>query len=383
MKKVSNKKLNKVSNKKLKKVSNKKLKKFSNTKTNQSKQNYFHKGGNIETITFIRDDNKSEINKDTFKEQNGYTNLSTLLPEKKINCMINWKNRQEMVNTYKFEININKSIPKGLIFLPPIINSSTNIYIKIQDDKHILDKTKRNDVAQPACLWLVSNTGEYLNSEDIYLGYIRADNRQCFDTEVEDKRIPQGEIMMNILIQLSKFLNFKKIKLLDQSNKYCEPLQSDRNFRNTTLLKTGDTYYGKFGFRPVLVEHKALYNFISQLLKTPVCNLFTSDSITKLISYYETPNKDKYYENKILYLKTLLDYIKTENTIQFNEINNKLITSDCMWEKIIYDLIEDSPSLFNTDYTNILQHDLLSKIYPGNKGFGLKTANFEKMELNL
>ena len=376
MRKVSNKKskLKKVSNKKskLKKVSNKKskLKKVSNKK---SKRNYFHKGGSIINIEFEYEETKIKITK---FETPAYNNLTELL-NKKINCIVKWKNRDDTENKYTFEIDINKNNPIGEN-LPHKIKSDTNIFIKIENPQHVIDKTKNSNTTTPSCLWLVSN--EELK-DDIYLGYIRTENRKCFNTDAKNKKIPQGEIMMNILIELSKLLNFKKIKLFDQSSKYCEPLKLPRNFRNTNLLKTGDTYYGKFGFRPEKLEDKLVYNPLSKLLKMRVVDLFKTDTIRELKNFYSKNLSAEYHSEKVDYLNNLLNILESNKLDKFNDVNKKLIDSDCMWEKVIYDLIEDEPSLFLNMSESI--QPLLNEIYPDKKYNGLKTGKFEKMELVL
>jgi len=347
-------------------------------------------GGEINNIKFYIDD--VEIN--NIVVDTGYKNLNDLKtklltePQKKFKCIVEWKHDNGNSSKYKFEINVNSSLP-GDEILPAKYSSASNIYISINR----ISKQDRN-TDKPLCLWLISNNE---NPNIINLAYIRSENKTCFVLEsgFESLKIPQGNIIMKLLINLSRLLNYKTIELLDQSNKTCNygpGNDQSRNLRNFYLLKTGDTYYGSIGFRPNNPENKVFYDNTSKLLKTPIGDLFNIEGINKIKAHYDGINisdfddsKKSFHEFKKQYIDELLKNLNNpEIKIKFNDFNNKYINQDCKWEKVIYDIIEDKPYLFSEEYINDKSKELVKSVYPtGQYSSGLITSRFEKMALNL
>lgn len=81
-------------------------------------------------------------------------------------------------------------------------------------------------------------------------------NEDCFKGERISKR---GTIMLEFLISYLKKkkekLGINRIVLTDNSLKYCPECDKKLNLSEVYILSTGDTWYGKFGFRPYNEEH--------------------------------------------------------------------------------------------------------------------------------
>jgi hypothetical protein len=245
-----------------------------------------------------------------------------------------------------------------------------------------------NGLKNDYCVWL-SASKDY--PDEIYLGYIRSQGYICYNPV---SKIPQGDLLMNVIIDFSRYVGFKKIKLLDQSNKNCEyePINfnQDRSLRSISILRTGDTYYGKYGFKPIDPTHLDTYNRISTILKRQIkefkfnenMNLIKikeekidEDKIKEEIIKKENIKDKKILEDKIKeeiikislrkeYIDALLDPNKQDKL--FIDINNDFYKSNCYYEKIIRDLIEDD----EINFINELQNSL-------------SLSHFENMELIL
>lgn len=178
---------------------------------------------------------------------------------------------------------------------------------------------------------------------------------------------------MKTIINFSKHTGFKKIKLLDQSNKQCIYNEGSFNFnqprslRALSLLRFGETYYGKYGFRPYNQEHLKKYNDITTMLKQKVKEFKFFENI-KLKELRDTLQSLDRFQGDDLIKNTLKkNYVDAlflpENQEKiFIQINDNFIKSNCYYESIIRDLIEDGI------------------LFPGITSLHL--GNFERMELN-
>jgi hypothetical protein len=408
MKRKSNKinnrlKLNKLNYKKTKTVkSTKYTNKTNKIETIKRLSKYkLNGGGDIVSIQFKNVDDRDLVISD---ESLGYDNLNSILYNN-IKCTVQWKDK-DIVQNINFAIDISKElghserIPKKPVYgLNP--DDNTNLFVKISNIKD----GKKNDIGE-LCLWLIASKNltipvePALSENDkkglIYLGYIRSEGKNCFTPFI---KVPQGLIIMKILIQFSKLLKFTKIILLDQANKNCvvnegenNLFNQDRNLRNRYLLQTGNTYYGTFGFRPIKEDDSRIYNLINKLLSTPIIDLFNKETIIK---YMPTESNNDNVDLSRLINEYSTKYVTSLNTSIANpelqnqpyfKFNDAFIKSDCLYEKIIYDLLFSDNSLFNFVNENI--KPLMSELYTQKEledlsSSSLKTSKFENMMLIL
>lgn len=78
-----------------------------------------------------------------------------------------------------------------------------------------------------------------------------------------------GTVLMKLAIQVLKKLNIKKCELIDNSTIKCKLKNNTIKFLNykmITLLKYGQTYYMKFGFKPIKGENIDLSNQIKSVI---------------------------------------------------------------------------------------------------------------------
>lgn len=163
------------------------------------------------------------------------------------------------------------------------------------------------------------------------------------------QEIPQGHLLMNLILNFSKYVGFKKIKLMDLSNKECNfadiGFKYSRSLRSISLLRFGDTYYGKYGFRPSDETHYKEYEETSKILKRQIKDIINSNE--KLHELRRTlENLDKFTEKDLIknslkkkYVEAL--FLPDNREKKFIELNNIFIMSNCYYESIIRDLVED------------------------------------------
>ncbi len=230
-----------------------------------------------------------------------------------------------------------------------------------------------------SCLWLFTGPK---NKDDLYLGYINKYEGCYYNTTNPDQyyEMQVGTLLMNFLIELGKLFGFKTLTLMDQSNITCkyESFNQERSFRKAYILTEGNSWYGKFGFKPYFerdIDKKTEY---IDLIK----RIFSVDKIYEIFpadkDFYETIKKsliDRYsgsdrrpidYATFITtYIDGLSNYVINRQEITFGAFNKNYIKMNCMYEVVINDAIEDA---------NLLER----------KGiFEIKGSYYEKMKMNL
>jgi hypothetical protein len=301
-----------------------------------------------------------------------------------LSCEIDWK-IGEKITKLNFHLIITKELLNEL--LPKSfseLSSRDNIYIYI---KNINANNTNNNRPQSSCLWLISNPTyniTYLGKNEtniIYLGYIRSEGKNCFRVLAgEDKKVPQGLLLMNIMIEISKLLKFNGISLLDYAAKSCLITKANntseeqkRGLKNVYLLTTGNTYYGNFGFKPIVKEYSDQYDQINNLFNKNISELFKDVDLQAILNAInekiKATGKDKYFNLMKIYLERLMAEIKQNPLELFYTFNSRIIKSNCANEKIIIDIIED--------------HDFIKDRTTETYIKSLRTGNFEKMYLQL
>jgi hypothetical protein len=294
----------------------------------------------------------------------------------KLLCEIEWKIGTK-INKLNFNIIITRELFGEQII--DIFKGYPNIYIYIKN----INASNSNNISGKSCLWLISNPNykiTYLGREItniIYLGYIRSEGKKCFRVlEREDVKVPQGTLIMNILIELSRFLRFNGISLLDYATKKCNVINlknenevQDRSLKYTYLLSTGDTYYGKFGFKPIVQANLEIYNKINSLFNKPIVELFHDVDLQSILTKISSEKESRRNPLTKLYLETLMRRISEGSHEPFYMFNARFIKSDCKNEKIILDILEDYP--------------FIKDITTGKFIRSLSVSNFEKMYLPL
>ena len=252
--------------------------------------------------------------------------------------------------------------------LPPIVKSMENpIYFTIDDIE---------EKPQEYCIWLGMDKK---NPSDIYFGYIRSEGFNCY-TPINE--LPQDDLLMKTIIKFAKYVGFKTISVIDHSlsKKICTYEEKDqttghefkfnqqRNLKIRTLLKTGHTFFGKYGFRPETPKILEKYNRISKILNRPIRE-FNFDKNSQLISLKDSLNTLDHLtgDNKVIgkFQKIYLEALyKPENQDKlFTALNMEFINTNCYYEIIIRDLY----------FSQFL--------VPGESSF--HAEHFEKMKLDL
>jgi hypothetical protein len=141
-------------------------------------------------------------------------------------------------------------------------------------------------------------------------------------------------------------LGIKKIVLSDNSIKQCNNLQSSNNIilSKMLILITGDTWYGKYGFRPYdNIKNRIDKNLIIKYDN----NKKIMDTITikdaNILKYIEITNK----ENIIEYIKKLVklhpEYLLRDFVKSFLQKYDKM----CKYFALFYEQLFDNIGLYN------------------------------------
>jgi hypothetical protein len=113
-----------------------------------------------------------------------------------------------------------------------------------------------------------------------------------------DSNTKVGSTLLKITIKMLKkykdTFGINKIVLTDNSVKKCQSNKEDIKLSHMLILLTGDTWYGKYGFRPINVK---TYNYDEILIENYNNNKFIINKITikeaNIMKYIKmTKNKD-------------------------------------------------------------------------------------------
>jgi hypothetical protein len=161
-----------------------------------------------------------------------------------------------------------------------------------------------------------------------------------------DSNTKVGSTLLKITIKMLKkykdIFEINKIVLTDNSIKKCESNKEDIKLSHMLILLTGDTWYGKYGFRPINVK---TYDYDKILNKNYHNNKLIINNITikeANIMKYIKMTKD---ENVIKQVKKILE--KDENML-LKDFLQKFLSeyeSTCSHFSLFYDRLYDDLKL--------------------------------------
>ena len=161
-----------------------------------------------------------------------------------------------------------------------------------------------------------------------------------------DSNTKVGSTLLKITIKMLKkykdIFEINKIVLTDNSIKKCKSNKEDIKLSHMLILLTGDTWYGKYGFRPINVK---TYDYDKILNKNYDNNKLIINNITikeANIMKYIKITKD---ENVIKQVKKILE--KDENML-LKDFLQKFLTeyeSTCSYFSLFYDKLYDDLKL--------------------------------------
>lgn len=127
------------------------------------------------------------------------------------------------------------------------------------------------------------------DSKEVYINNINADTVKCGETILNN----QGSHLFKITLQFIKEnktkFNINKIKLKDNAMKNCQ--NNERiNLRIFLTLLTGNTWYGKYGFRPDNLNYRKLYKNNKEIMNTIKLNDVDFNKILEKLLKYKNKN---------------------------------------------------------------------------------------------
>ena len=196
------------------------------------------------------------------------------------------------------------------------------------------------------CLWLYSGDNK---KDDLYLGYING-FAKCFEA-FGNAKLGIGNILMLYVIAFAKKLKFKTITLNDQANKKCiyNKFNQDRSVKRGYILMTGTSWYGSFGFEP-MVSKQIIFDtiklFNSTLKELQENNILVKEHIEKIYNHQYLHSEVSDFDSLTKkYLKDLLVAMEKTPEMIFGNFNKQKIIEKCIYEKVITDLISDCSNI--------------------------------------
>lgn len=180
-----------------------------------------------------------------------------------------------------------------------------DIYLTYKNKKYLFAKTHDGDFLyyalhenenedEPICIMIIVEK-DINNCSIQTLSY----NEKCFNTKDQLQFKSTGSDLLKIALKfidkIKDKYNIKTITLTDNSKKYCTTKKQIRLGLMLTLL-TGDTWYGKYGFRPKEKTMQKAYEKnkkIIEELRLPKIPFF-KNMIEKILKTYYGKEKDVY-----------------------------------------------------------------------------------------
>lgn len=249
-----------------------------------------------------------------------------------------------------------KNIKNYLIDKKPIIQtggSLNKITIKYNNEKF-------KWYEQESGYWILYDKDKYdcisisidSESNESYINNINADLVKCGDTILTNQGSYLFKIWLIFLKENKKLFNINSIKLKDNAVKNCSDNKKINLGIFLTLL-TGDTWYGKYGFRPIDKDYRKQYKYNKKIMEQLRLNDINFNKILDKLLKYKNNNKitdvqydyfmnsyNKLKDNNPLMKDILIDVFKKENYDLlcgvFNLIYEKLILLFKLKTKYLY-----------------------------------------------
>lgn len=178
-------------------------------------------------------------------------------------------------------------------------------------------------------------------SKEAYINNINANTVKCGETILNN----QGSHLFKITLQFIKEnktkFNINKIKLKDNAMKKCQNNQRI-NLRIFLTLLTGNTWYGKYGFRPDDLNDKKLYKYNKEIMNTTKLNDIDFNKILEKLL--------KYKNKKLITNEQYNYFIKVYNKIK--DINP--LVKELLFIIFRKDKYEFMCSVFNLIYNKLI-----------------------------
>lgn len=229
-----------------------------------------------------------------------------------------------------------------------------DVIIEYNNEKYIFNRTKEGDFMYYAlhqnkdelkdmCIMIIIDKS--INTCSIHtISY----DEKCF----ENKKGCGSDLLKLALLLINKIKNryeIKKITLTDNSIKMCKNGKNIKLSKMMTLL-TGDTWYGKYGFRPKIKEEAEKY----EENKNKINNLLLRDIpfLEKILEH----TLNKYYSKNKILIKTIM------NTYSENKKENKKLKYFLSYLMEYYqELCETFYDLYEILFTKLELYDFHAK----------------------
>lgn len=153
-------------------------------------------------------------------------------------------------------------------FVLPNINSKIKLQVIKNNKNNLLNFTLKYETNNTIIL-SISNVNKNTFVGHTHLTIKIVNNDVAYIEHLSKMTKYSGTVLMKLAIQILKRLNITKCELIDNSTIKCKLKNNTIKFLNykmITLLKHGQTYYMKFGFKPIKDENIDLSNQIRSII---------------------------------------------------------------------------------------------------------------------
>jgi len=207
---------------------------------------------------------------------------------------------------------------------------------------------KFNWYEQEPNYWVLSDKDDYdcisvsidPENNESSINNINADIVKCGETILTNQGSHLFKIGLKFLKKNKKLFNINNIKLKDNAVKNCNNNKRINLGIFLTLL-TGDTWYGKYGFRPIDKDYYKQYKYNKKIIEQTKLNDINFNKIINKILKYK--NKNKITEEQYNYFITIYSKLKDSNPLVkdllFTIFNKEKYDSMCDVYNLIYEKI--------------------------------------------
>jgi hypothetical protein len=145
--------------------------------------------------------------------------------------------------------------------------------------------------------------------KEAFINNINADTVKCGNTILTNQGSHLFKITLNFLIDNKDKFGINKIKLTDNAVKNC-PNSKRINLGFFLTLLTGETWYGKYGFRPIDSDYKKHYRYNREIMNTVTINDINMNEIIEMLL-----NKKEIKEKQYTYYIKIYNKYKKQNIL--------------------------------------------------------------------
>lgn len=191
------------------------------------------------------------------------------------------------------------------------IGGSKNIIVNYNNENFIFEELEEN-------YWVLYDVSEYFDciniginpkEKEAFINNINADSIKCGNTILTNQGSHLFKISLKFLIDNKNKLGINKIKLTDNAVINC-PNSKRINLGFFLTLLTGETWYGKYGFRPIDPEYKKHYRYNRTIMNTVTINNINLNEIINILL-----NKKEITEEQYKYYIEIYNKYKNQNIL--------------------------------------------------------------------